>query len=74
LEYIFDLNDLTKTIVVKGPDFYLEFEPKSTNLFTEDLIIIDVKFRQLIGVFKGKYKDIEFDSIIGIVELNRAKW
>ncbi|CAD8132072.1 unnamed protein product [Paramecium pentaurelia] len=74
LEYSFDLNDLNKKIIVKGKDFYLEFIPKTTHLFTEDLLLIDVKFRQLIGVFNGKFKDIEFSDIVGLVELNRAKW
>ncbi|CAD8142775.1 unnamed protein product [Paramecium octaurelia] len=74
LEYSFDLNDLEKIITVRGKDFYLEFVPKTTHLFTEDLLLIDVKFRQLIGVFNGKFKDIEFSNIVGLVELNRAKW
>lgn len=52
----------------------MEFIPKTTHLFTEDLLLIDIKFRQLIGVFNGKFRDIEFSDIVGLVELNRAKW
>lgn len=45
LEHNFDLNNLEKIITVKGDDFYLEFKPNTTHLFTEDLLIVDVKFR-----------------------------
>lgn len=45
LTYDFDLNNLEKVITVKGENFYLEFKPKTTHLFTEDLLVVDVKFR-----------------------------
>lgn len=45
LVHDFDLNNLDKIITVRGENFYLEFKPNTTHLFTEDLLIVDVKFR-----------------------------
>ena len=55
LRYEFDLNDLKKDIKITGKDLEIIFEPKSTNLHEQDLLLVDVKFRQLIVVFKGRY-------------------
>ncbi|KAM3128203.1 hypothetical protein pb186bvf_019686 [Paramecium bursaria] len=85
LRYNYDINNLERNIYVsnterveKDGDIQIEFKSQANKLTRTDLLIVDIKFRQIMGTFKAQYKHngqfYQFQDIIGIVELNSAKW
>lgn len=64
---------------LKKGDMFCEFVPDFLNSKTQDLVVVRMKFRQLLGYFFGAFvwedgRVEQFEKVYGLVEFNHANW